>query len=87
METPNAITPELVKQALDASHENCEAKCIHIDACLANHDAIFARIKEEVAAYLAKGYDPYLGCFFLGLHVGYRLHQLEAEPLPSEKLN
>lgn len=82
------ITPEMMGQALDQIDTNCDdGGCIHMKAAEANHDRILAIVRDEVAEYARRGFDTNVGCFFLGLHVGYRLAQLAAEPISEDKVN
>ena len=76
-------TPELFKQALDTAHNSCEKGCTHADAEFANIKAIEEKIGEGMMSPLFL-LNPLLASFSLGVHVGYRLHQLETEPISKE---
>lgn len=82
------LTPQLVKQALDTSFDACEGErnnnhiCIHAHSVMAN----FREISEKLSGILsADERQPafMLGkpfaVFYAGLHLGYRMHELEVE--------
>jgi hypothetical protein len=88
------LTPQLFKQALETAASICAPdKCLLEDAMA--DDNISSALKTEVAKFgltaIFSGADPVLSVFDMGLHVGYRLHQLELEsdttPIEKDKVN
>jgi len=86
------ITKELLKRALDTATDNCTGEtngCVHGPAV----DQLRKELEREmgivVAQCLIVGASPTWGLFDMGMHVGYRLHQLETDPTPTpnEKVN
>jgi hypothetical protein len=86
------ITPELVKQAIESAHSACEKDCIHYQGIIG--------AEKEVAAMLlatlfvtggAPNANPPLSLFAVGLHVGYRLRELEEaqqeKPVAQSEVN
>jgi predicted amino acid dehydrogenase len=83
------ITKEMFKQALETSHNSCDTPegCIHAEAAADNSDAMMERVIDAVMGAKDTGASPGLGIFYMGLHVGYRLRQLELEPVPQDRVN
>jgi hypothetical protein len=79
MEEP-MLTPELFKQAIDTADDTCtETECVHAKMMEANREHLLEVIQCFGVLALSRGLSPSLSLFALGLHVGYRLHQLEIE--------
>ena len=81
------ITPDLVLQALKTCQEPCKDACLHADACEEMHNEIEHAILVSVRYALEQGVSPAIMTFMTGLHVGYRLHQLETTATPKELVN
>jgi hypothetical protein len=87
------LTPQMVKEAIATSHDLCKANpngCVHADALQHEFKTIESDLQMMVEGCLAGGHD----IFFLfnliynhAIHVGYRLHQLETEPISTAKVN
>ena len=75
------ITAEMMKQALDEMADSCEENCVHAAAISANKKAVAEVIAEGEANVKQYGLDPLLQQFVSGLHVGYRLAQIELQQL------
>ena len=78
------ITRELLEQAIATAHEQCGETCIHQEAVGEAKEALNLALANALEVALHPGIDPGLFFFHMGLHVGYRLHQLEyAENPPN----
>ncbi len=68
------IPDELICKAIAESHDECKiahesgGNCLHAEGCFNNQDKILTSSLFECKSPLE--------CWFLGLHVGYRLAQL-----------
>lgn len=81
------ITPEVVLKAIQTSHDQCKDDCVHSDGFKANHQAVMAFMLDLLMNPVAQT-NPPLAIFYAGVHVGYRLAQVENElPQPKEKVN
>lgn len=74
------ITADSLRTAIKTSHDHCKGAngCVHADA--------FAECGSDIEAYAVQSqssplaqFDPILAAIFQGVHLGYRLHQLETE--------
>lgn len=84
------ITPELLRQAFESATAACDeaGTCNHGDAVRANQQLIMVAMGHVVEDCFRDNSSPSFGLFDLGLHVGYRLAQLEADAtVPKEKVN
>jgi hypothetical protein len=88
----NSISAELLRKALEEIGISCEEGCIHAEALGANKDAVIACLKESKEHYEENnrnglmergGVGIDLQYFVSGLHVGYRLAQLEITSAPT----
>jgi hypothetical protein len=89
--TQPQIPAELFKQALDTCTDACEAdgQCNHHDAIKGNDKVIQQALMDAFVQCVMNNASPSFGIFDLGVHVGYRLHQLETDttPTPKDKVN
>lgn len=83
------VTKEQVLDALASSHVECTKS--H-DGCV--HAASFEGSEQELNEHVIKaslvamsGPNPALSMWFIGLHVGYRLRELETQSVPKGKEN
>jgi hypothetical protein len=83
------VSKEQVLDALAHSHDAC-AK--NPDGCV--HAAALKGSEQELNEHLIKcallsvgSTNPALSMWFVGLHVGYRLHELETQSVPKGKEN
>ena len=81
------ITTEMFQKALKTAHEPCREDCVHADAFQESEKVIEEEIAKCVGYALTTGVSPALMLLSAGIHIGYRLHQLEIEPTPKEKVN
>lgn len=80
------LTPEMVKEALQTSHDACDGPlgCIHADALSgATEDLKLAIVTIGMAAMGAP--SPLEFTIFTAIHIGYRLRELE-EAGPTKKV-
>ena len=93
------ITKEMVEDAVRTAHHECRGPegCIHAPAVAASMTSVehtIARAIRSMANEKGEIEDPalaFLGAFYAGLHVGYRLHQIVAAepelPFDSKEVN
>ena len=76
------ITPELFQQAIAKGADPCKGEegCIHEAAMHANVKALEAEIEKCIFYAVKEGASPTMLVFSAGIHIGYRLAQLETEP-------
>ena len=79
------ITPDLFLQALKRGAEPCEgeAGCIHEVAMTAHTKTMEGEIEKCLRYALSSGVSPSMMIFSAGIHIGYRLAQLEVAPAPA----
>ncbi len=85
-----SITREQLLEAIRTSHDECaksEGGCIHAEAITAESDAVQKAITEAVMVAMMDKGSPALSVFVHAFHIGYRLHQLETQPIPLDKVN
>lgn len=71
---------ELFTKAMATAHEQCVAsngECIHEQAMRANRDVLKIALGAALDKAMEASVDPALFFFHMGVHVGYRFHQLE----------
>lgn len=82
------IDKQLFEAALATAHEQCSAapngQCIHIQAINESKDALTKALAVALEVAMEAGVDPATFFFHMGLHVGYRLHQLEYYENPPD---
>lgn len=73
------ITPDLMREAITSMSVNCEGEegCPHNDALIANAKILDSVIGAAIAHALTEHKSPSILIFSEGVHIGYRLHQLE----------
>jgi hypothetical protein len=86
---PKMITKELVERALETSHDACatDAGCIHAEGVSQAEDAIHKSLLELLTSCFTNPLAAPLHIFYAGLHVGYRLRDLETTPLTPKEIN
>jgi len=85
------ITRNLMLNAMNSAEMTCEAGyCVHSPALRSMAGLVHEAILEYTATCLKQDRDPMRGVFEYGLHVGYRLAQLEqveTESNPNAEIN
>ena len=81
------IDPHLLAEAIRTSAEGCLNECAHQKAIEENTERIDETIMNCVMYALSEGISPALMVASAFLHIGYRLHQLEHQPLDHTKAN
>lgn len=82
------LNKELIEQAIATAHQECATPegCVHAKA----FDEAFDVVSRDTlrAGLIAMTSDnPILALWYHAVHVGYRLRQLETEPIQKEKVN
>jgi len=78
------ITPDLMRRAIETAGAHCEDGCPHADAFPPNAEALTRAVGMAITAAMASGKSPAAMIFSEGVHVGYRLRELELEPTTTE---
>ncbi len=74
------VKTELMKQAIETSHDSCEGDCVHAFATVKNKEQIEEDICIAVLKSVGEGLPAdaiFMRVWYIGLHVGYRLRMLE----------
>lgn len=84
------LTPEMFKQAVETSHEECKASptgCIHADSM--DMPSMSRVVEFCIANALTNGLDPGIAILHAGIHIGYRMRQIETDttPIDPKKVN
>jgi len=83
-----AITKELMASAIDSNDVNCtEDSCPHGEALTTD---LCKPLVIKDLLFCAGQPNPLLSAYAIGIHTGYRLHQLEEQqvaPVDTSKLN
>lgn len=80
------MTNELMQQSLKTSHDGCQKECKHAQLIIDNEKAIIDILVNLLFNPITH-INPPLAIFAYGMHVGYRLHQLENESTAKEVAN
>ena len=71
------------------AHEDCQGEtgCIHADAVMGNLEQLMEELREATMSAMEDGLDPMFSSYFKGFHEGYRLAQLQLQPIDKSKAN
>lgn len=83
------ITSQLMKQAIETSDRHCHGEsCPHTNAMAEIGEFVFRHIATTGMESMSNGISPSAMIFSEGVHVGYRLRELELEtPSPTSPIN
>ena len=74
------ITTELMREAMETWCDVCDDNCIHAKSMIKNKELLDEDIMEVVVQSVLEKLPPdliFARIWYLGLHVGYRLRQLQ----------
>lgn len=77
------LTKELTAQAIKTAHSSCHTPdnphCIHAESICDNGNLMNEVMEIAIKSALADDLDPMQGLIIEGIHIGYRMHQLQTE--------
>jgi hypothetical protein len=84
------ITKELLAKAIASSHQDCQGSegCLHASAISELPEEVDEAISGSILSAISLGSPERApeSVFFHGLHVGYRLRQLEYAPIATASI-
>lgn len=85
------LTKELVTEAINTAHSaNCHTAtnhtCIHAKPMSECAELIMEAMAKSLAASDANDLSPATGLLLEGIHIGYRMHQLQVEAEPESQI-
>lgn len=82
------VTKDNMRKALKEAFSQCqETPCIHAHALSENIEGMIDVITAATEEHSNRNIDPTVSSFYAGLHVGYRLGQLEYENVNPKDMN